>query len=259
MAKTFYYDSQNAFGLTLTEGVFAIGSGVTAFSATNSVSNQERLLDQSTSLAVSSFQNVNNDNGDAIVIPFGSTTKLDFLAVYMSASESGDLKFASENATDNQYTERLHFSSTMNGWAVGEFSEAQSDNWMLYTFNADLNNFTEFITGQKLTFAVNPEIGIGESESFNTEVNTSIGGVEYGVKVGNPKTNISMNFASIGSTFKTNLQNMQENVQDYKKFIYSENATTGPFHYVRLERPIDFKEVSYNRYSCSIKLVEQLS
>ena len=260
MAKTFYYDSSNAFGLTLTEGVFAIGSGVTAFSATNSVSNQERLLDQSTSLAVTSFQNVNNDNGDAIVIPFGSNKKIDFLAVYMSASESNDLKFASENSTSNQYTERLHFSSTMSaGWNVGEFTEATSDNWMLYTFNGDLDNFTEFITGQKLVFEVNPDIGIVEAESFNTEINESIGGVEYSVKTGEPKTTITLSFSSISATFKSDLEALQSNVQDHKKFIYSEDGTSGTFHYVRLDSPIDFTESSPNRFSCTIKLREQLS
>ncbi|QDP53892.1 MAG: hypothetical protein Unbinned202contig1002_21 [Prokaryotic dsDNA virus sp.] len=260
MAKTFYYDDKNVMDLTLGEGTFGIGSGLLVFSAGSAVSNQERLIDQSTSLAITSFQNTSNNAGDAVVIPFGANTKLDFLAVYMSASEAGDLKFGTENATNNQYTERLHFSSTFSaGWTVGEFSEQSSDNWMLYTFNADLDNFTEFITGEKLVFSVNPEMGTGEAEEFNTEINTSIGGVEYAVKTGNPKTTISMNFSSIGSTFKGRLESMQENVQNYKKFIYSEDGTTGPFHYVRLAKPIDFKEVSYNRYSCSIDLIEQLS
>jgi len=52
---------------------------------------------------------------------------------------------------------------------------------------------------------------------------------------------------------------MQDEVQDYKKFLYSEDGTSGTLHYVRLGKPIDFKEVSVNRFSCTINLVEQLS
>ena len=52
---------------------------------------------------------------------------------------------------------------------------------------------------------------------------------------------------------------MQNDVQNFKKFIYSENGTTGPFHYVRLEKPMQFKEVSSQRFSVNISLIEQLS
>lgn len=262
MAKTFYYDDKDMLGLTLTEGAFGISGGVLAFSAGNTTSNQERLNDQSTATAISSFSNVNSSGGDAIVIPFGTNRKIDFIAVYMSAAEAHDLKFAKEGSTDNEFDEitDAHFTSTFSvGWALKEFTEVVSDNYMIYTFNGDIEYLTEVIVGSRLAFEVNPDIGIGEVESFNTEVNTSIGGVEYAVKMGNPRTTLSMEFSSISSTFKDKLQSMQEEVQDYKKFIYSEDGTTGPFHYVRLDSPISFKEVSYQRHSASLTLVEQLS
>lgn len=262
MAKTFYYDDKDMLGLTLTEGAFGISGGVLAFSAGDVTSNQERLNDQSTATAISSFSNVNANGGDAIVIPFGTNRKIDFIAVYMSAAETHDLKFAKEGSTDNQFDEitDAHFTSTFSvGWALKEFTEVVSDNYMIYTFNGDIEYLTEVIIGSKLEFEFNPEIGMGEVESFNTEVNTSIGGIEYAVKIGNPRTTMTMDFSSISSTFKDSLQSMEAEVQDYKKFIYSENGATGPFHYVRLDGPINFKEVSYQRYSATITLIEQLS
>ena len=43
------------------------------------------------------------------------------------------------------------------------------------------------------------------------------------------------------------------------KFLYSEDGTTGPFHYVKLDGPMNFTEVAYQRYSTNIKLREQLA
>jgi len=262
MAKTFYYDSNDTLGITIDDGAFGISGGVLAFSAGNVVTNEERVADQSISTAVSSFANVNASNGDAIRFPFSSDKKVDFIAVYMNALETHDLKFAKEGATGNQYDEitDAHFSSNMaKGWHLKEFTEVTSDNYMIYTYNGNIEYLTETIIGSKLAFEVNPEIGMSEVEGFNTEVNTSIGGVEYAVKMGDPRTTMTMDFSSVSSTFKNSLQDMEMEVQDYKKFIYSEDGTTGPFHYVRLEGPINFKEVSYQRYSASISLVEQLS
>jgi len=57
---------------------------------------------------------------------------------------------------------------------------------------------------------------------------------------------------------KTSLDEFKTAVEiDRLKFIYSEDGTTGPFHYVRMSG-LDFTEVAYQRYSTSIKLTEQL-
>ena len=83
--------------------------------------------------------------------------------------------------------------------------------------------------------------------------------MQYALKRHNPIQTITLSFSSISNTFKTSLQSMQDDVQNFKKFIYSENGTTGPFHYVRLEKPMQFKEVSSQRFSVNISLIEQLS
>lgn len=250
MAKTFYYDSEGLLEATINDGTYSGSS----WSNDTSITNEERLIDQSIATAASGI-----GNADALKITFSKSTTLDFIAVYFSASESDNLALYREVSTDS-YTSIKAMTATFSaGWTVGEFSGAAGTNWHLASTSGVIANLTEFIVGQKLEFEFNPEIGMSESESFNTEVNKSIGGVEYAVKVGDPRTTIGMDFSSVSSTFKDNLQSMEAQVQDYKKFIYSENGTTGPFHYVRLKSPIKFKEVSYQRYSCSINLVEQLS
>ena len=104
-----------------------------------------------------------------------------------------------------------------------------------------------------------PDIGISEQEIFGTNINTSIGGNEYAVKLHEPKSTISMSFSNISQTFKENLQALEAAVQNYKKFIYSEDGTTGTFHYVRLDSPITFVEVAFQRFSASFTLREQPS
>lgn len=250
MAKTFYYDSEGLLESTFNDGTYSSAS----WSDGTSMTNEERLIDQSIATAVSGF-----GSADALKITFSTTKTLDFVAVYFSASEADNLSLYRAVAP-NTFSSVIDMTATFSaGWTVGEFSSAASNEWHLASTSGVIANLTEFIVGQKLEFEMNPEVGMGEVDSFNTEVNTSIGGIEYAVKMGNPRTTMTMDFSSVSSTFKGSLQSMEGQVQDYKKFIYSEDGTTGPFHYVRLESPIQFKEVSYQRYSASINLVEQLS
>jgi len=250
MAKTFYYDSEGLLESTINDGTYSGSS----WSDGTSITNEERLIDQSVATAASGI-----GNADALKITFSKATTLDFIAVYFSASESDNLALYREVSTDSYSSIKAMTATFSAGWTVGEFSGAAATNWHLASTSGVIANLTEFIVGQKLEFEVNPEIGMGEVETFNTEVNTSVGGVEYAVKMGNPRTTMTMEFSSVSSTFKDSLQSMEAQVQDYKKFIYSEDGTTGTFHYVRLESPIQFKEVSYQRYSASISLTEQLS
>ena len=250
MARTFYYDSGGLLEATINDGTY---SG-TAWSDGTSMTDEARLVDQSIASAISGF-----DNADALKITFSASKTLDFIAVYFSASEADNLSLYRAVAP-NTFSSAIDMTSTFSvGWTVGEFSSAVSNEWHLASTSGVIANLTEMIVGSKLEFEVNPDIGISEIETFGTSINTSMGGIEYAVKRHEPKTNMSFNFGNISGTFKNSLQSMESAVQNHKKFIYSEDGTTGPFHYVRLGSPIQFKEVSYQRHSASISLVEQLS
>ena len=250
MAKTFYFDSAGLLEATINDGTF---SG-TSWSDADSMTNELRLIDQSITTAVSDF-NVN----DALKITFNSSSELDFLAVYFKASDTHNLALYREVAT-NTFSSVVTLTPTFPiGWTIGEFTGSSATNWHLAALNGDIDNLTEIIVGKKLEFEFNPDVGISEVNDFGTTVNKSIGGIEYAVLNHEPKKRISFSFNSISETFKNNLQSFEESVQNYKKFIYSENGTTGPLHYVRLDKPIRFKEVSSQRFSVNISLVEQLS
>jgi hypothetical protein len=250
MAKTFYYDSRGLLEATINDGTFSGSS----WSDSASMTNEGRLVDQSLATAVSDF-----NNADALKITFSSAKSLDFIAVYFSASETDDLALYREVSAGSYVSIKALTSTFSAGWTIGEFGSASSTNWHLASTSGDIENLTEFIVGSKLAFEVQPDVGIGEQEIFGADVQTSIGGVEYATKKHEPKSTFSFNFSNISQTFKNNLQTFEQSVQNYKKFIYSEDGTTGPFHYVRLDSPIQFAEVAFERYSASFTLREQLS
>ena len=250
MAKTLYYDSGGLLEATINDGTY---SG-TSWSDSASMTNESRLVDQSLSSAVTDF-----NNSDALKITFPTSTALDFVALYFSASETDNISLYRLVAT-NTFNSAKDMTDTFSaGWTVGEFSSASTTDWHLASTSGDVANLTEFIVGSKLAFEVQPDVDIGEQEIFGSEVQTSIGGVEYATKKHDSKSTFSLNFSNISQTFKNNLQSFEQSVQSYKKFIYSEDGTTGPFHYVRLDSPIQFAEVAFERYSASFTLREQLS
>ena len=249
MAKAFYYDSGGLLEATVNDGTLSSNN----FSDADTMTNEERLIDQSIATAVSGFGNT-----DAFKITFSTVTTLDFIALYFSAAETDNLSFQRAVST-NFYASSANISTDfVAGWNITEFSSASSQDWLLSP-TGDIANLTEIITGSKLEFEINPDIGILESDNFGVDLTKSLGGVQYALKRHNPIQTITLSFSSISNTFKTSLQSMQNDVQNFKKFIYSENGTTGPFHYVRLEKPMQFKEVSTQRVSVNISLVEQLS
>lgn len=258
MAKTFYYDSSGLLESTINDGTRNLNSetGAVSFSDATTLTNESNLIDSSISTAVTSL-----GLGDALKITFSTASAIDFLGLYFNATETNDLIIYHESGS-NVYTASSAITSSFSvGWNLVEFPSKTFQNWMLTATSSSgtVDGLTEIILGKKLEFEVNPDIGIAEQEIFGTDINTSIGGVEYAIKRHDPKSTISMNFSNISETFKNNLQTLESHVQNYKKFVYSEDGTTGNFHYVRLDAPIQFQEVAYQRYSASLILREQLS
>jgi len=251
MAKTFYYDSIGLIDSTLDDGTF---SSTSFSSGSNNITGENNIVDHSISNAVTGF---GRDESIKISTSLGSC---DFIALYFTSAETSNLSF-NHGVASNIFTQIIELSTDFTaGWNVFTFSDTgNKTDWYLNSTSGTIDGLTEIIFGTTLAFEINPDLGISESEKFGTDVNTSIGGVQYGVKRHEPIKTTTLTFSSISSTFKSSLQAMQDEIQDYKKFIYSEDGTTGPFHYVRLGKPIDFKEVSVNRFSCTINLVEQLS
>ena len=250
MAKTFYYDSNDIFNATLNDGSLSSSN----FADGTTITNEERATDQSIATAVTAFE-----ISDLLMVDYGSAVTNDFAALYFTQLNSTDVTIRDSDDGTATSVNTTQSSNLAAGWNVIHLTSESHRYWLLQAGNGTLTGLTEMILGARLEFDMNPDIGIGEQEIYGTDIQRSIGGVEYGTKSHDPISTISMNFSSIPSSFKTSLQSMEADVQDFKKFIYSEDGTTGPFHYVRLDGPISYSEVAYQRYSASFTLREQLS
>ena len=260
MAKAFYFDSVGLLESTTTDGS---GTDIDTdnkfeFSASSTLVNEQFIIDQNITNAVTGWA-----QNEGLSFNLGRCKAVDFLAVIFNANETDNLVFEHDDAATGESTARVLSvtdSFTANTWMIKEFTEVSNQYWRIFANSGGgLDGLSEVIFGKKLEFEINPDIGISEKKVFGTDINTSIGGVEYSLKRHEPKATISMNFSNISQTFKENLQAFEVAVQNHKKFIYSEDGTTGAFHYVRLDSPISFSEVAFQRFSASFTLRQQLS
>ena len=250
MAKIFYYDSVGLTESTITAGAYSSGN----FSvAASNVTNEHYIIDQSLGQAVTSF-----DDEDTIRIDLSSAKAIDFTLIYMKASDSQPLKIYQSTSGTSSLVEigSIGTSELNSGWNLEAFTSASKRYWFIRANDGQVGNMSEVILGTKLTFENEPDIGIAQQEIFATDINKSYGGVEYANKRHNPQSTWTLNFANISSTFKGNLASMESDVTNFKKFVYYDGSA---YHYVRLDAPIKFTEVAYQRFSASLKLREQLS
>ena len=253
MAKTLYYDSVNLLDATITAGTV---SGTTFSASQSAITNVHRINDQSISDAITSF-----GANDVIRIDFGVSVDISTALTHnkSSATEEDNLlwQYHASSSTDMSTNAFVNFSSPAPSWDLaGGGSTFSGRYWFLKSQHDTFDGLTEMILGVPLTFENEPDIGIATQEIFATDLNTSLGGVEYANKRHEPKTTWQLNFSNISQTFKNNLVSFEQDVTNFKKFVYYDDSS---YHYVRLDSPIKFTEVAFQRFSASLKLREQLS
>ncbi len=253
MAKTFYYSDSRLYTASIADGTI---SG-TNFTPSSVVTNENAINDESISLSVGTME-----IDQSLRINLGSVLNPDFAAYYFKSTETADLQLMSSTSATTGLASRVIMTASFSeGWYLHESSLAVSRRYWFLRCQADANldNLSEFMMGTKLEFEVNPDIGGKEEEQHGTDNLISYSGVEYSKKRHNPKTILTFNFSNISQTFKNNLQTMESVVGLEHKFLYSEDGTSGTFHYVKLADSMNFTEVAYQRYSTTIKLREQLA
>lgn len=261
MAKKFIYDSMGMLDLTASGAVKAgtFNNGTSTFTPSDSeITNEHAIKDQSLSEAVTSF-----DDEDMIRIDFTTSKTASIIARYNNSGtqESDDMYVYRSSSATNVTTDGGEISARLYqmiaGWDVDEFTEVSERYWFLRVEDGTtFTGLSEIILGVPLTFENEPDIGIATQEIFATDLNTSLGGVEYANKRHEPKTTFQLNFSNISQTFKNNLVSFEQDVTNFKKFVYYDDSA---YHYVRLDSPIKFTEVAFQRFSASLKLREQLS
>jgi len=251
MAKTFYYDSVGLTESTLNDGTYS--SGPDEFTDGTTITNEERVVDMSISTAPTDWA-----TSDALQFNLGSAKDVSFIAMYFNATETSDISlYADDSASGTLDNTAVDITSSFSvGWNISTFSSLSKQYWVLNAQSGAIEGLTEVILGEKLEFENEPDIGIATQEIFATDLNTSYGGVEYANKRHDPKTTWQLNFSNISTAFKNNLVRFETEVTNYKKFVYYDDSS---YHYVRLDSPIKFTEVAFQRFSASLKLREQLS
>ena len=251
MAKKFYYDTMGITEATITAGTF---SSDTFSPSSSAITNEHYINDQSIGQAVTGF----NDE-DTIRIDFGSNQTASDIILYNkgTTTEFNDLFIYNSDSATSSLSPIIGLGSMVSGWDADELGSTSSKRyWFLRSEDGDFDNLSEVILGVPLTFENEPDIGIATQEIFGTDLNTSLGGVEYANKRHEPKTTFQLNFSNISQTFKNNLVSFEQDVTNFKKFVYYDDSS---YHYVRLDSPIKFTEVAFQRFSASLKLREQLS
>lgn len=252
MAKKFYYDSVDIINATIQAGTY--NSSTNVFSASGSaITNEHYINDQSLSGVVTGFS-----DEDMIRIDLGSAKTASNIALYNGSSkEFDDLFVYHSSSATGSLTLKLELNTTFAGWNANDLTSSGNFRyWFLRSEDSDYSGLSEVILGTPLEFENEPDMGIATQEIFGTDINTSIGGVEYANKRHEPKTTWQLNFSNISQTFKNNLVSFEQSVTNFKKFVYYDDSS---YHYVRLDAPIKFTEVAFQRFSASLKLREQLS
>ena len=259
MASFFIYDSINQYRSdnTVSEGTFGAG-----FSASDSLTNHERVSDQNIGTIISGV----NAN-DAIAYTLGTAATANAIAVYFTGNDgvtaNGDeMTIRAGNAVNALTAAGKSFASTHSGWSVsnvhnsGNYTDVGNYSIWCVEFNEALTNISEILIGRKLDFEVEPDINIQSSINYNNEINTSLGGVEYAINVNPGQEVFTISFQNISNTFKNNLITMQDALLgESKKFLYYDSTN---YHWVRLARPMTFTEVADNRWSTQLTLRQQV-
>jgi|TARA_R100000479_G_scaffold140058_1_gene76033 hypothetical protein len=254
MASFFIYDSINMYRSdnTISEGGISGSSPNNTFSQSNSLTNHERAADQNIGTVISGV-----GNSEAIKYAIGSNATADVAAVYFTGASGGSnpiiriKKGASGSITNIGEINSVSAA----GWSVATLTSTTDDEFYAQ-FTGAISNCAEILIGKKLAFEVEPDINIQTAKDYGTQVQKSLGGVEYAINTHNGQEIFTISFQNISSTFKSDLLTFEDaNKAQGKKFLYYDGTN---YNWVRLDRPMVFTEVADGRFSTQIVMRQQI-
>jgi hypothetical protein len=250
MAKSFIYPVKELYSATYTDGTH----NGTAFSVSASITDEDRLFDQSLALAVSDV-----GSNDAIKIDLGSAIAIDALAIYFTAAETSNASlYGSANAdTSSPGSTTAIIANFDAGWTVAATSDVSLRYWALHSTSGTLVNLTEFFIGRKYDFDFEFDLQNTISKKSGSTITTTYSGSEFSTKKHDPITTWSWKWSFITAAMKTSLEALRDNTeQDRFKFVYYDGTD---YHWVRMSADsLQFTEVAHNIYSTTMSLTQQL-
>ena len=252
MAKFFIYPDPGMYAT----GAIADGSvsGGT-FSASSTITNVDRVADQSIGSAISAVA-----QNDTIRIDIGASSSPNAIALYHTAEDTNDISvYASDNATIGSTITTWSTTNVAQGWDAKDITV--SSKRYIYIVNTEANDWdycTEIMVGTKLTFDRNYDLGGKFGKKFGVTNTESYGGVEYSHKRHDGKETWEWEWTRLTNTQMNNLISLRDAVEGSRfKFIYYDGTN---FNWVRMsDKSLQKKEIAYQTYNTRIQLTQQLS
>jgi len=252
----FIYDSINMYRSDndVNEGRMTTATNPN-FSESDSITNHERAADQNIGTTLSAL-----GDRDAIEYAVGSNATANAAAVYFTGDDGVSSGTIMEFYIDTDRT-ALEVKGSLSaissaGWYAVDLTETTGNKFFTEFKGAPTENVSEILIGKKLTFEVEPDVNVQTSRDYGTQVQRSLGGVEYAINIHDAQEIFTISFQNISSTFKQDLITMQDAIKGQgKKFLYHDGSN---FHWVRLEQTMTFTEIADGRFSTQIKMRQQI-
>lgn len=251
MASTIYYDNLNSRSATLTDGTIDNTSVTGPFSSSDALTDEERANDGGISEVVSGWA-----VDDALQFNFGSGISPDFCAIYSTVATSNEIRINRGSHATNLVGIWNTVSSLSIGWNIVPLTIASYQYWYINSRDGDLTGISEVFFGEKLAFPIEPTANIITSHTFGSEEVKALGANRYYFSKHDNYKTFTLSLDHMTSANKTSLETFANTVTDREPFIYSEDDTTGPFHWVRLVKPLTFRQVTPDIYSTQLVLRE---
>jgi hypothetical protein len=251
MASAIYYDSISSRSSTLTDGTTTGGS----FTSSDVLSDESRAIDGNITDVIGGWA-VN----EGLQFNFGGTVSPNFCAIYSTVATTNDIIIQRDNSASGAFNGISNtISDVAVGWNIRTLTVLPMQYWTINSSVGSLNGISEIFFGEKLTFPVEPTANIITEHNFGSEEVKALGANRFYVSKHNNYKIITLSLDYMTSANKASMETFANTVTDREPFIYSEDDTTGPFHWVRLVRPLTFRQVAPDIFSCQVVMRELTS
>ena len=248
MASAIYYDSIGSRTATLTDGTTTSGS----FTSSDVLSDELRATDGSITDVIGGWA---VDEG--LQFNFGGTVSPNFCAIYSTVATSNDIRIQRDNSASGAFNGIYNDITDISiGWNIRSLTVLPMQYWTINSIVGSLTGISEVFFGEKLAFPVEPTANIITAHNFGTEEVKALGSKRFYFSKHDNYKIITLKLDHLTSANKTSLETFANTVTNREPFIYSEDDTTGPFHWVRLVKPLQFKTVLPDIYSTQLVLRE---
>jgi len=253
MAATIYYDNVSSYSATLNDG-----GGNGTFSDSDTLTNEERAIDEDITQVIGGWA-----NSEGLQFDFGSAKTVDFCAIYSTVATSNDITVYRDDAASGDFGNSNVLSDVAVGWNIRTLSSGGaggSYRWRsVWATTGALTGIAEIFFGNKLELPIEPTANVTTAHKFGTEEIKAHGANRYYISKHDNYKILSLSFDHMTAANKTSILAFSNTVTNRKPFIYSEDSTTGPFHWVRLVRPLTFRMVTPDIFSCQMVMRELTS